>query len=215
MPTNITVVTVSFIKSFFFNHYFLRPRYFCNWPWPTLLAILFVGLGGGWGGVYWPSNGSRNPSPWARVFFNPNLWIINFDYQKCYEVINGAFMRFCPCGHGAILARIKLNLKGDAWPASVFVRKSAQDSKQGSTAIDDHGFAPPLNFNLLTWLMIFLGVVVLVERALIIDYSGVRRGFLTGEPIGRKKYTKLLPQQKLFSPPGSVHSGLGGVRRVV
>lgn len=51
--------------------------------------------------------------------------------------------------------------------------------------------------------------------ALIIDYSEVRRGFLSGEPIGRKKYTKLLPPQKLFSPPGKVHSGLGGVRRVV
>lgn len=59
-------------------------------------------------------------------------------------------MRFCQCGHGAILARMELNLKGDAWPASVFVRKSAQDSKQGSGAIDDRGFAPPLNFNLLT-----------------------------------------------------------------
>lgn len=59
-------------------------------------------------------------------------------------------MRFCQCGHFAILARMELNLKGDAWPASVSVRKSAQDSKQGSTAIDDRGFAPPLNFNLLT-----------------------------------------------------------------
>lgn len=51
--------------------------------------------------------------------------------------------------------------------------------------------------------------------ALVIDYSEVRRGFLSEQPIGRKKYTKLLPPQKLFSPPGKVHSGLGGVRRVV
>lgn len=47
---------------------------------------------------------------------------------------------------------------------------------------------------------------MLVEGALIIDYSRLRRGFLSGEPIGRKKYTKLLPPQKLFSPPGKVHS---------
>lgn len=54
-----------------------------------------------------------------------------------------------------------------------------------------------------------------VEGALIIDYSEVRRGFLSEQPIGRKKYTKLLPPQKLFSPSGKVHSGLRGVRRVV
>lgn len=57
-------------------------------------------------------------------------------------------MSFCQCGHGAMLARMELNLKGNAWPASVFVRKSAQNSKQGSGAIDDRGFAPPTNFNL-------------------------------------------------------------------
>lgn len=120
MPTNITVATVSFIKSFFFHPLFFKTPAISVID-PERLCWLFCLLGRA--GVYWPSNGSRNPSPWARVFFNPNLWIINFDHQKCYEAINGAFMRVCQCGHGAILVLMELNLKGDAWPASVLCVK--------------------------------------------------------------------------------------------
>lgn len=58
-------------------------------------------------------------------------------------------MKVCQCGHGAILVLMELNLKGDAWPASVLCVKVPK-TPNGSNAIDDRGFAPPLNFNLLT-----------------------------------------------------------------
>lgn len=126
MPTNITVVTLSFIKSLSLKkkkntkppH---KPLPFTVIdPWATLPGIFCL-----LGEFIDPSNGSHSPiSLRARVStLILNLWIINFHHQKkCHGAINGAFMRepLSIQPNDAILALMELNIEGDRWPASVF-----------------------------------------------------------------------------------------------